>query len=168
VLKKNRIEKMAASAIAVTAALLLTGCGNLPEQRASTPANSAAYLANTPYNASSNTSYYGVVDSIQVIPGEPASGDPGVGAIVGGVVGGILGNQVGGGTGKSVAAVAGVVGGAVVGNQVDKRNRVQAADSHQVSLRLNSGNYQTFQRDEIADLRPGSRVRVENGRLYPY
>lgn len=86
-------KKLAASAIAVTAALLLTGCGNLPEQRASTPTNSASYPANTPYNTSSNTSYYGVVDSIQLIPGEPASGGPGVGAIVGGVVGGILGNQ---------------------------------------------------------------------------
>ncbi len=155
-MKKN----LTVAAIVVTATLFLAGCANAPEQRASTPSYPAGYSA--------NASYYGVVDSIELIPAERTSSSPGVGAIVGGVVGGILGNQVGGGTGKSVATVAGVVGGAVVGNQVEQRNRVQASDSYQISVRLNSGNYQTFQQDNIAGLRPGSRVRVDNGRLYSY
>ena len=32
----------------------------------------------------------------------------------------------------------------------------------------NNGRYQTFQQDSISGLRPGSRVRIDNGRLYPY
>ncbi|MCY7306110.1 MAG: glycine zipper 2TM domain-containing protein [Rhodoferax sp.] len=151
---------LTAVAIVVTATAFLAGCGSAPEQRVSVP----TYPATSP----ANTSYYGVVESIQLVAAERASGGPGVGAIVGGVVGGILGNQVGGGTGKGVATVAGVVGGAVVGNQIDQRNRVPSADSYQVSVRLSNGNYQTFQRDNIADLRPGSRVRIDNGLLYSY
>ena len=147
-------------AAVVTVTAFLAGCAGAPEQRVSTPSYPASYPA--------NASYYGVVESIQLLPAERTSSGPGVGAIVGGVVGGILGNQVGGGTGKSVATVAGVVGGAVVGNQIEQRNRVQANDSYQVSVRLSSGNYQTFQRDNVADLRPGSRVRIDNGLLYPY
>jgi outer membrane lipoprotein SlyB len=152
--------KLSVVAIVVTATGFLAGCANPPEQQVVTPGYPATYPT--------NNSYYGVVESIQLMPAEPTSRGPGVGAIVGGVVGGLLGNQVGGGTGKGIATVAGVVGGAVVGNQVEQRNRVQASDSYQVSVRLNSGSYQTFQRNNIADLHPGSRVRIDNGLLYPY
>jgi outer membrane lipoprotein SlyB len=152
--------KLIVVAVVVTTTVFLAGCANPPEQRVSMPSYPASYPA--------NSSYYGVVDSIQLLPAERTSSGPGVGAILGGVVGGLLGNQVGGGTGKSVATVAGVVGGAVVGNQIQERNRVQAGDSYQISVRLDSGNYQTFQRDNIANLRPGSRVRIDNGLLYPY
>ncbi len=151
---------LTAVAVVMTATVFLAGCATGPDQRVGTSNYPATYPA--------NTSSYGVVDSIQLIPAERTSSSPGVGAVLGGVVGGILGNQVGGGTGRSVATVAGAVGGAVVGNQIEQRNRGQTVDSYQVSVRLNSGNYQTFQRDNIADLRPGSRVRIDNGLLYPY
>ena len=147
-------------AIVATATLFLAGCGSAPDRRVSTPSYPATYPA--------NASYYGVVDSIQVISAERASSSPGVGAIVGGVVGGIVGNQIGSGTGRGVATVAGVVGGAVVGNQIDQRNRAQGGDFYQVAVRLSDGSIQTFQRDSVADLRPGSRVRIDNGLLYAY
>ncbi len=155
-MKKN----LSVVAIVVATTAFLAGCANPAEQRVSAPSYPASYPT--------STSYYGVVDSIQLLPADRTSSGPGVGAIVGGVVGGLLGNQVGGGTGKGIATVAGVVGGAVVGNQIEQKNRVQASDSYQISVRLNNGNYQTFQRDSIADLHPGSRVRIDNGLLYPF
>ena len=150
--------------VAVTTTVFIAGCANPHEQRASTQSYPATYPATYP----ANTSFYGVVDSIQLISAGPTSSGPGVGAVVGGVVGGILGNQIGSGTGRGVATVAGVVGGAVVGNQIDQRNRAQGGDFYQVAVRLSDGSLQTFQRDNVADLRPGSRVRIENGLLYAY
>lgn len=147
-------------ALAIAATGILAGCASPRDQQGSAPSYPAPY----PAYASS----YGVVDEIELVPANNTSGGVGVGAVVGGVVGGLLGNQVGKGTGKSVATVAGVVGGAVVGNQIEQRNKASASDSYQVSVRLNNGSYQTFQQDSISGLRPGSRVRIDNGRLYPY
>lgn len=147
-------------AVAVTAAMVLGGCA--------APQTPQVSNSGYQYGSPAYPSYYGVVDSIQLIAGNNNSGGPGVGAVVGGVVGGILGNQVGAGSGKSLATVAGVVGGAVVGNQIEQHNRAQASDSYQITVRLNSGGYQSFQQDAIGDMRPGSRVRIENGRVYAY
>jgi outer membrane lipoprotein SlyB len=96
------------------------------------------------------------------------TGGIGAGAVVGGLVGGLLGNQVGGGRGKTAATVAGVVGGAVVGNQVEQRNAAPARQMYQVGVRLDNGAYQTIMQDSVADLRVGSRVRIQNERVYLY
>ena len=92
----------------------------------------------------------------------------GIGAIAGAVVGGVLGSQVGGGTGKTVATASGVVGGAYVGNEIEKSQRAQAADSYRVSVRMNGGSYQTVNQASVADLRVGDRVRIYNGTLQRY
>ncbi len=146
----------AAAIIAISSAAFLTACGSPPQQSAAPvyPASQSGYAVS-----------YGYVDSIQVIAANN-SNSPGVGAVVGGVVGGILGNQVGGGTGKTVATVAGVVGGAVLGNQIEQKNRAAAHDQFQISVRLDNGSFQTIQQDNMTDLQVGSRVRVDNGRVY--
>jgi outer membrane lipoprotein SlyB len=117
----------------------------------------------------SYSSSYGVIDSIQI--SQAAAANPngmGAGAIVGGLVGGILGNQVGGGRGRTAATVAGAVGGAIVGNQVEQRNNAQVRDTYQIGVRLDNGSYQTIMQDNVADLRVGSRVRIENNQVYRY
>lgn len=152
--------------IAVASAVLVTACGTPAQQ-----SNSTSYPGNTTsYPYSSQPSYsaqYGYVDSIQVVT-TTQSGSTGVGAVVGGVVGGILGNQVGGGSGKSAATVAGVVGGAVVGNNIEQNNRASSRDVYQITVRLDNGSYQSVQQDSMVDLQRGTRVRIENGRVYRY
>ena len=134
----------------------LAGCAT-PEQQRQTSSN-------TSYN---NHATYGVVDSIQKSSGGIANSGVGVGTIIGGVVGGVLGNQVGGGTGKTVATVAGVAGGAFIGHEIDK-NRQSNNPSYAVRVRLNNGDYQTVDLDNVGDLRVGDRVRLENKQLYRY
>ncbi|OGB22596.1 MAG: hypothetical protein A3I66_09945 [Burkholderiales bacterium RIFCSPLOWO2_02_FULL_57_36] len=124
-----------------------------------------------PYPPSSPTysSSYGVVDSIRLTQAASTGGTGiGVGAIAGGVVGGVLGNQVGGGRGKKLATVAGVVGGAMVGHEIEQRNAQPRGDVYQIGVRLNNGAYQTVTQESVTDLRVGSRVRIENDRVYRY
>jgi len=148
--------------VAISSAAFLTACG-APVAQTSAP----VYSSGQPVYSSGQPvrTMYGYIDSIQVMAGNDSSG-PGVGAVIGGVVGGVLGNQVGGGVGKDIATVAGVVGGAVVGNKIEQSNRAPARDTYQISVRLENGSYQTIQQDSLADLRVGSRVRIENGRVY--
>jgi hypothetical protein len=39
---------------------------------------------------------------------------------------------------------------------------------YQVGVRLDNGGYRTVIQDSVADLRVGSRVRVDNDRAYRY
>ncbi len=142
--------------IGLVAAGSLAGCAT-PDQRQAS--------SNSGY--SSNYTAYGVVDSIQQSRGGVANSGIGAGTIIGGVVGGVLGNQVGGGTGKTVATVAGVAGGALVGHEIDK-NRQATNATYTVRVRLNNGDYQTLNQDNIGDLRVGDRVRIENNQVYRY
>jgi len=141
--------------VAIASAAFLTACGT-PVAQTSAPVYTSGQPARTTY---------GYIDSIQVVAGNNSSG-LGVGAVIGGVVGGVLGNQVGGGVGKDIATAAGVVGGAVVGNKIEQSNRTPGRDTYQIAVRLENGSYQTIQQDSLFDLQVGSRVRIENGRVY--
>lgn len=139
--------------IATTA--LVSGCAS----------NNSRPAYNQPYSRPATTqSYshvYGVVDSIEVISG----GTNGVaGTVIGGVIGGVLGHQVGSGRGNTAATIAGAAGGAVVGHEVEKRN--QANNRYQIRVRLDNDRYQTVTQDDVTDLHVGSRVRIENNRVY--
>ena len=140
-------------ALMVAGSALLTGC-------ASTAPQQTSYSTGQTDSAS-----YGTIDSIQLTRVNPNGG--GVGAVAGGLVGALLGNQVGSGSGRTAATVAGAVGGAVVGNEVEK-NRGQGRDAYQISVRLDNGDYRTVVQDSAADLRPGNRVRLVDGRVYRY
>jgi outer membrane lipoprotein SlyB len=115
--------------------------------------------------ATSYSTTYGTVDSIQVVQTSSGNGS-GVGTVAGGVVGGALGNQVGEGRGRTAATVAGAIGGAMVGNQMEKN--ASGNQVYQIGVRLDNGSYQTVQQDAVGDLQVGSRVRIENGRAYRY
>jgi outer membrane lipoprotein SlyB len=150
----------------LVATTLFAGCAS-PVYRE--PVASRPYPSGPqPYPVSS-PSYaysYGVIDSIQIRQAASNNGI-GVGAVAGGVVGGVLGNQVGGGRGKKIATVAGALGGAMLGHEIEQRN-AQARDVYQIGIRLDNGAYRTVIQDSIADLRVGSRVRVESDRAYRY
>ena len=106
---------------------------------------------------------YGTVDNIDVVSAD--SGTTGVGAVVGGVLGAVVGHQVGGGTGKALATGAGAVGGALAGNAVEK-SRGNTKNVYRVNIRLDNGQYQQFNYADVASLRVGDRVRIENGQVY--
>ena len=145
----------------------LAGCATPDQQRQSS--SNTGYRNSTSNSDSNHNNHasYGVVDSIQKSSGGIANSGVGVGTIIGGVVGGVLGNQVGGGTGKTVATVAGVAGGAFIGHEIDK-NRQSNNPSYAVRVRLNNGDFQTVDLDNVGDLRVGDRVRLENKQLYRY
>lgn len=151
-----RIRQIIIAAI-FTVAALMSACTNTGYQPVS---SSSSY----------NVSMYGVIESIEMTPGESggiAGSGIGAGTVIGGVVGGVLGHQVGKGTGKDVATAAGVVGGAVVGHEIEKRNQ-QQQNVYRIRVRLDNGGSQTMTQQSINDLRVGDRVRIENGTLYRY
>ena len=149
------------AALLIATCTILAGCAsNSPP--AYYPSNSQSGV---PYGAQSDSATYGTIDAIQVTRAGP--GSSGAGAVAGGLLGALLGNQVGSGSGRTAATVAGAVGGAVVGNNVEK-NRAQAQDAYQISVRLDNGDYRTIVQDNVNDLRVGTRVRLVDGRAYRY
>lgn len=173
----KRVHAIAAAALA--GVTFLSGCASpgyptgaqaypQPYPAAQPYPTSQPYPAAQPYPSSpayANT--YGVVDSIRVTQAGGGNNAMGAGSVVGGVVGGLLGHQVGGGRGKTAATVAGAIGGAMVGNQME-RNAAPVQDQYQIGVRMDNGAYQTIVQDNVAGLQVGSRVRIENNRVYRY
>lgn len=141
----------------ITATALLGGCAS---------SNPPVVSPQSPMSSPTVSSSYGVVDSIQAVPTSSGGGST-AGTVAGGVIGGLLGNQVGGGGGRTAATVAGAVGGAIIGNQIGQANQAQG-QVYQIGVRLDNGSYQTVQQDTVSDLNVGSRVHIENGRVYRY
>jgi outer membrane lipoprotein SlyB len=146
--------------LVATAAIALASCATPSDSYRTTYPTSPTYPMQ-------DIARYGYVESIEAVPGESRSGTPGIGAIGGAVAGGVLGNQIGHGTGRAAATVGGAVIGGVVGNEVEKRVRGnQAGSDYMVRVRMDDGTYQTFRKDEVANIRVGDRVRVEGGTIY--
>lgn len=147
------IHKLLVATIATTA--LVSGCAS----NYSRPASNQTY--SRPATTQSYSHVYGVIDSIQESRGETNGV---AGTVIGGVIGGVLGHQVGSGRGNTAATIAGAAGGAVVGHEIEKRNQVNGR--YQIRVRLDQDRYQTVTQDDVTDLHVGSRVRIENGRVY--
>ncbi|MEJ6023789.1 glycine zipper 2TM domain-containing protein [Ramlibacter sp. PS4R-6] len=111
---------------------------------------------------------FGRVTNVALVnPGTRASGNNAAGTIIGGVAGGIIGNQVGGGTGRGVATVLGAITGAAVGSHLSSRPTYNyAGPVYRVWVQTDSGMMRTYDVGTTADLRPGDRVRIENGVIY--
>lgn len=116
---------------------------------------------------------YGYVEAVEVVPGEEKRGvlgsGVGIGAIGGAIAGGVLGNQVGHGAGRAAATVGGAVAGGVIGNEIEKRvgDRNNSPTMYRFRVRMNDGSYQTFTQEAHDNIRPGDRVRIDNGRVWP-
>ncbi|MES2832792.1 MAG: glycine zipper 2TM domain-containing protein [Pseudomonadota bacterium] len=152
------------SALVLATLAALSGCASPAYQQ-----QGQAYPTqqNYPAQPQGYATMYGVVDSIQVVQGNAPAG-PGLGTVAGVVVGGLLGNQVGSGSGRAAATVAGAVGGGLVGNNIEGRTRAAGPGMYQIGVRLDNGAYQTITQESVADLGVGSRVRLENGRVFRY
>ncbi|HEY8855864.1 MAG TPA: glycine zipper 2TM domain-containing protein [Rugosibacter sp.] len=124
---------------------------------------------NTPYGGVANPgnvySEYGVVQSVELV--KQAKSGVGLGTIAGAVVGGVVGNQVGAGRGNTAATVLGAAGGAYIGHEMENRQQ-QNADAYKVTVRMESGAYQSVMYSTNPDFRAGERVRFENGALQRY
>lgn len=168
---KSTIEtlRLKRSAILLATFAVLGGCATPPpyQQQGQAYPSQQSYPVQAPAQAPGYATMYGVVDSIQVVPGGEPTG-PGLGTVAGVVVGGLLGNQVGGGGGRAAATVAGAVGGGLVGHNIENRTRAAGPGMYQIGVRLDNGGYQTITQESAADLGVGSRVRLENGRVYRY
>ena len=106
---------------------------------------------------------YGTVESVEVVD----RNNPGIlGAIGGAVVGGLIGNQIGSGSGNTAATIAGAAGGAIAGREVERRVR-DKDDIFKIYVRMDDGSYQAIAQESSPILRPGDRVRVENGVVMP-
>lgn len=151
-------------ALSLAATTLVAGCANTDTRYPTTSSYPSA-------SSSSNYASYGVIESIDTIRENNGIGGTGIGAgaVIGGVVGGVLGNQVGSGKGKTLATVAGAVGGAVAGNEIQKRSSANRGnDAYRIRVRLDQGGYMTVTQNDIADLRVGDQVRIENDTAYRY
>lgn len=89
------------------------------------------------------------------------------GGVIGAIIGGVLGNQIGRGGGRDVATVLGAGAGAVVGANVGRNSAYNAAyPVYRVTVQTDQGQLRTYDVNATGDLRPGDRVRIENGMIY--
>ena len=113
---------------------------------------------------------YGRVTNVALISqGTRSGGNSAAGTAIGAVVGGLLGNQVGGGSGRAAATILGAVGGAVAGNRIAagaSPSYNTAGPVYRVSVQTDQGQMRTYDVSATGDLRPGDRVRIENGVIY--
>ena len=171
----NKISRAASLVTSAAAVALLAACASPMDQGyPSSYPSSASYPSNSYPSTYPGGGYgsqpayveYGRVTGIEVVRSQQQrSSSPG-GAIIGGIVGGVLGNQIGGGSGRDAATAAGVVGGALAGNAIGRQNSTQTVDSYRITVRVDNGTMRTYDVGAPGDLRPGDRVRIENGVLY--
>jgi outer membrane lipoprotein SlyB len=116
---------------------------------------------------------FGRVTNVSLISGTPraaaTSGRSVAGAAIGAIVGGLLGNQVGGGSGRTAATVLGAAGGALAGSQIARRSDGTYATNdpvYRIEVQTDTGQIRTYDVAATGDLRPGDRVRIENGVIY--
>ena len=130
--------------------LSLAACSNMPGM-------------GTGVDNSQVRSGYGTVESVEVVD----RNNPGIlGTIGGAVVGGLIGNQIGSGSGNTAATIAGAAGGAIAGREIERRTR-SGSDIYKIYVRMDDGTYQAIAQESAPILRPGDRVRVENGVVTP-
>lgn len=157
-----------ASATALAAAL--TACGTPDPYGAnnypmSQPAPGATY--GTYPNQQVGYVEYGRVTNVSLISQGTRAGSSGAGTALGAVVGGLLGNQVGSGSGRAAATILGAVGGAVAGNRIAQGSSYNTTGPvYRVSVQTDQGQMRTYDVSATGDLRPGDRVRIENGVIY--
>jgi outer membrane lipoprotein SlyB len=153
---------------AAALAIALAGCSSTGDQPSAAPGGSLgspSYSSSDP-SASSEAAQFGYVRNIE--PREVERRTSGAGAILGAVVGGALGNQIGSGGGRAAATGLGAIGGAVAGNKIEEaRNNGSGSGQtyYQVDVRLDNGDFRSFDYYDLNGLRVGDRVRIEGDEL---
>jgi outer membrane lipoprotein SlyB len=174
----NRNTRIISTASAVALASVLAACStadpfygaqNFPE-RQSEPMASYSNQAYGNY-PTQQVGYveYGRITNVSLISQGARPNSGAGGAALGAVAGGLLGNQIGHGSGRAAATILGALGGAAVGNNIAQGNRAYANTAgpvYRVSVQTDSGQLRTYDVSATGDLRPGDRVRIENGVIY--
>ena len=107
---------------------------------------------------------YGVVSAIE--PAQQSGGNGGAGALIGGALGAVIGRQVAGrGDARTAGTFAGAVAGALIGHHLGKGQGAERSPAR-VSVQLDRGGVMTIEEADVANLRVGERVRIENRRIY--
>ncbi len=162
-------------ASACALAIGLTACGTPdPYGPNNYPVSSTMPGATYPsggYNQPVGYVEYGRVTNVSMLsPGTTGggTGNSTAGTLLGAVVGGAIGNQIGHGSGRAAATILGVVGGAAVGNRVagGGQRYNTTGPVYRVSVQTDQGQYRNYDVSATGDLRPGDRVRIENGVIY--
>jgi outer membrane lipoprotein SlyB len=173
--RKFRIAPMA-SAVALASALAACstadpfyGAQNFPERQYEPMASASnpAYQ-NYPVQPAGYVEY-GRITNVQLISQGARPANNAAGTALGAVAGGLLGNQIGHGTGRAAATILGAVGGAALGNHITGGNNPYANTAgpvYRVSVQTDSGQLRSYDVSATGDLRPGDRVRIENGVIY--
>ena len=181
--KSTRLVTLAS---AMAAAAALSACGtpdpygpnNYPVSSAPPPVDTRTYPPGAyPYGQypvqTVGVVEYGRVQNVTMISGGAPSYQPNrsaAGGVIGAIVGGVLGNQVGRGGGRAAATVLGATAGAVVGSNVGRNSGPTAYNAqypvYRVTVLTDQGAWRAYDVNATGDLRPGDRVRIENGVIY--
>ncbi len=159
---------------AVTLAAVLAGCAApAPYGANNYPVSPPAPGASYPYGGYPNQQVgyveYGRVTNIYLVSAGtgPTPNRSVAGGVIGAIVGGLLGNQIGRGGGQGAATVLGATAGAVVGANAGAAGSYNAAyPIYRVTVQTDQGQMRTYDVNATGDLRPGDRVRIENGVIY--
>jgi outer membrane lipoprotein SlyB len=151
--EEQEVRRFAGICALLCAALMATGCATRQPVQQAVGAPSAYPVE------------FGQVHSIDLVRAENQTS--GGGAVLGGLIGAVIGRQIGSGSGRSAGTLVGAFGGAVIGNQVEKNNR-GAKDFYRVAIRTEQGQIRSFDYQQLAELRVGDRVRIENQQVYRY
>jgi outer membrane lipoprotein SlyB len=156
------------SAAGAALAALLAGCAApYPYQPNGYPASVPATTNGT---QPAGAVEFGRITNIALISnGAAVAGPNPAGTIIGGVAGGLLGNQIGQGGGQAAATMLGAFGGAIAGSYLGGGNQVYNTGTgpvYRVWVQTDSGVMRAFDVGSMGNLRPGDRVRIENGLIY--
>lgn len=102
----------------------------------------------------------GVVQSIQALE-KPSTAASVVGTVGGALLGAWAGSQFGGGSGQTIATAAGSIGGSMAGSAVARN--VASETVYDVTVQFDDGISRTVRVAQRPAVRPGARVRVDNG-----
>jgi outer membrane lipoprotein SlyB len=164
--------RLLSAASAVTLSAVLAACGtpdpygpnNYP---VSAPAPGATYPYGTyPSQPVAMVEYGRVMNVSMISAGTATPNRSAAGGVIGAIVGGLLGNQIGSGSGRAAATVLGAAGGAVVGSQAGRTMPYAGYPVYRVTVQTDQGHIRTYDVNATGDLRPGDRVRIENGVIY--
>lgn len=172
----NTSTRFLSLASATVLAAALTACGTADPYRVNNnyPVSQPAptYQSGGYQYQQVNVVEYGRVTNVSLISQgttTSGSGNTTAGTVIGAVAGGLLGNQIGGGSGRAAATILGAVGGGIVGNRIAANQNPTyntAGPVYRVSVQTDQGQMRTYDVSATGDLRPGDRVRIENGVIY--
>ena len=167
--------RLLTAASAVTLSAVLAGCGtydpygpnNYPVSQ-TTPGYSSYPYATYPAQPVAAVEWGRITNVSMISAGTgPAPRRSAAGGVIGAIVGGVLGNQIGSGGGRAAATVLGATAGAVVGSNAGRASSYDASyPVYRVTVQTDQGYMRTYDVNATGDLRPGDRVRIENGVIY--